>query len=61
MAEIDLSIVIVSYNTKKATLECIDSVVKSLKNSKLNYEIIVLDNASTDGSLNELMNYELRI
>src|SRR3989338_2686985 len=47
---IDLSVIILSYNTKDLTLACLQSVVKDLKNSSLNAEIIVLDNASTDGS-----------
>ncbi|MBI2309949.1 glycosyltransferase family 2 protein [Candidatus Collierbacteria bacterium] len=47
---IDLSVIILSYNTKDLTLACLQSVVKDLKNSSLNAEIIVLDNVSTDGS-----------
>jgi GT2 family glycosyltransferase len=46
---LDLSIIIVSYNTKKLTLQCIKSVLDSVL--KLKYEIIVVDNASTDGTL----------
>lgn len=44
----DLSIVIVSYNTKKLLSSCINSIIK--KTQDLEYEIIVVDNASTDGS-----------
>ena len=47
----DLSIVIVSYNTKKLTDECLASVEKSLVGSDITYEIIVIDNVSTDGSV----------
>ncbi len=47
---VELSIVIISYNTKELTLECIESVQKSLKDSSLLYEIMVWDNASKDGS-----------
>lgn len=46
----DLSIIILSYNTKDLTLACLNSVVGDIKNSSLNVEIIVLDNNSTDGS-----------
>lgn len=49
---IDLSIIIVSYNTKKLTLDCIDSILK--EGSKLKVEIIVVDNGSKDGSVEEL-------
>jgi len=45
---VDLSIIIVSYNTKKLTLDCIKSVEK--ENSSLKKEIIVVDNGSKDGS-----------
>ncbi len=45
---IDLSIIIVNYNTKDLTLACIDSILKC--NPKLTFEIILVDNGSTDGS-----------
>lgn len=44
----DLSIIIVNYNTKDLTLACIDSILRS--NPKVNYEIILVDNGSNDGS-----------
>lgn len=43
-----LSVVIVSFNTRDATLECIDSV---LMHSPEETEIVVVDNGSTDGSV----------
>ncbi len=43
-----LSIVIVCVNTKKLVLDCIDSIFK--EGSKLKWEIIVVDNGSTDGT-----------
>ena len=49
---LDLSIIILSFNTRKLTLECINSLVKNSENIK--YEIIVVDNASSDGSLKEI-------
>ncbi|MFA7326318.1 MAG: glycosyltransferase [Candidatus Kapaibacterium sp.] len=45
---IDISIVIVNYNVKDFLSQCISSIHKSTTN--LRYEIIVVDNASTDGS-----------
>lgn len=48
--KIELSIIIISYNTKKITENCLKSILTSLKNSKISYEIIIVDNASTDGS-----------
>lgn len=55
----DLSIIIVNFNTKKLTLDCINSVIKERSNIK--YEIIVVDNGSTDGSVVEISNFKSRI
>lgn len=48
MNEIDVSIVIVNYNTREMTNECIASVLSHTKSNSI--EIILVDNASTDGS-----------
>lgn len=46
----DLSIIIVSFNTKRLLADCLDSIFKSLiRPYKL--EVIVYDNGSTDGSV----------
>lgn len=45
---LDVSVIIVNYNTLKMTDECICSVIE--KTSGIGYEIILVDNASTDGS-----------
>lgn len=47
----DLSIVIVNFNTKDLTLGAIDSILKS--KPKVSYDIIVVDNGSFDGSVEE--------
>jgi len=44
----DVSIILVNYNTQKMTSECIGSVRKHTEG--ISYEIILVDNASTDGS-----------
>ena len=44
----DVSIIIVNYNTKEMTDNCIKSVIA--KTQDVSYEIILVDNASTDGS-----------
>jgi len=44
----DLSIIIVSYNTREMTLDCLRSVVDQTRDTS--YEIILVDNASRDGS-----------
>ena len=47
----DLSIIIISYNTKELTKKCIETVRTSLKQDPdIKAEIIVLDNASSDSS-----------
>ncbi len=51
-----VSIIILTWNTAKITQTCIRSINKYLKN-KLDYEIILVDNASTDNTLN-LLNKE---
>lgn len=44
----DVSIIIVNYNTRDITNNCINSIVE--KTHGVQYEIILVDNASTDGS-----------
>ena len=44
----DVSVLIVSYNTREMTLECLESIVQNT--SRCDYEIIVVDNNSTDGT-----------
>lgn len=46
---LDLSIIIVNFNTKDLTIKCIESVFKYT--SGIRFEIIVIDNASEDGSV----------
>lgn len=46
----DLSIIIVSYNTKKLTDDCLASIKKSMSGTAITYEVIVVDNVSTDGT-----------
>lgn len=45
----DVSVIIVNYNTLELTKNTIESVFE--KTEGLNYEIILVDNASTDGSV----------
>lgn len=47
--KVDLSVVVVSYNTKDITLDCLKSVLSNTKD--INYEIVIVDNASSDGSV----------
>ncbi|MCP4607819.1 MAG: glycosyltransferase family 2 protein [Planctomycetes bacterium] len=47
--ELDLSVIIISYNTRKLTLECLESLYKETTN--VNFETILVDNASDDDSV----------
>ena len=45
---VDVSVVIVSFNTREVLRECLQTLER--KTSKVTYETIVVDNASADGS-----------
>ena len=51
----DLSIIVLSYNTRDITLSCLESIIKHTKGVDL--EIIVVENGSKDGSLEALKEY----
>ena len=44
----DVSIIIVNYNTCKITLDCINSIYEKTKD--ISFEVILVDNASSDDS-----------
>lgn len=48
---IDLSVIILSYNTCRLTLACVASVLADAATSSLLVEVIVVDNASTDDTV----------
>ncbi len=54
----DVSVIIVNFNTKGITKNCIDSVFDKTKG--VSFEVILVDNASTDGS-KELFEKDKRI
>lgn len=56
---LDLSIIIVSFNTKELVLAIIAAIKKHTKD--ITFEIIVVDNASTDGSIEEIKNQSGKI
>ncbi len=60
MNKVDLSIIILSYNTKKLTLETIASLEENYPEEMASgsYEVIVVDNASSDGSAEALKEYK---
>lgn len=54
---VNITIIIVSYNTKILTLQCIKSIITSVK--QLKYEIIIVDNGSTDGSAIAIRKFQI--
>jgi GT2 family glycosyltransferase len=54
IAKDKVSIIIVNWNTKQLLLDCIKSIYDYTKN--IDYEIIVVDNASSDGSADAVLN-----
>lgn len=50
---VDLSIIITSFNTRNLTDKCLKSIYSS--DPKNSYEIFVVDNASSDGSVNMVL------
>lgn len=46
---IDLSIIIINWNTKQMLLDCLASIEQNVRSTS--YEIIVVDNGSNDGSV----------
>jgi len=49
MSEIELSIVIVNWNTRDLLLGCLASVYHTIK--EISFEVFIVDNGSTDGSV----------
>lgn len=56
--KLDLSIIIVNFNTKAVTLACLESLYQYTKG--IEFEIILVDNASSDGSAEMLSKFESR-
>lgn len=56
--DIDLSFIIPVYNTERYLSECIDSIVN--QKTKFKFEIILVNNSSTDNSIDIINNYHNR-
>lgn len=59
MKKFDVSIILISFNTKELTLDAIASIVSTAK--KITYEIIVVDNNSVDGSVEALQDLQKQL
>lgn len=55
----DLSVIILNYNTKNLLKKCLESVFKSQSNFQ--FEVLVSDNGSTDGSVEMVKNNFLQV
>lgn len=53
----DVSIIIINWNTKEMLKECLNSIKKHTKN--INYQVIIVDNNSSDGSI-EMLNSQFK-
>jgi GT2 family glycosyltransferase len=56
---LDLSVIIVNYNTKKLLVDCINSVIS--EGSSLKKEIIVIDNGSSDSSQTAVQKFQIKL
>lgn len=57
---IDLSIIVVNYNTREFLRRCMNSIHENVSN-KIKYEIIIVDNSSSDSSSQEILNLKNKI
>lgn len=58
---IELSVVIVSWNTRALLDRCLKSVIDDARRARVRVEVIVIDNASTDGTADALLARETDI
>ena len=55
-SELDLSIIVPTYNEELYINDCLSSLIN--QDTKYNYEILVVNDGSTDHTLNEVMKYK---
>src|SRR4051794_29099635 len=54
LANVDLSVIVVTYNSRDLTLACVASVLAEQPRGRSKIELIVVDNGSTDGTAETL-------
>lgn len=56
----DISFVILTWNSSQHILNCLNSITGSMKHYSYEYEVFVIDNGSTDGSVKLINDYKKR-
>lgn len=58
-----MSIIILNYNTKDLTIDCLNSISEQYKQelNKGSFEIVLVDNASTDGSVKKISDFRSQV
>ncbi len=54
----DISIVILTWNSAEYIPKCLDSIISSLENDDVSYEIFIVDNGSADNSVSLIKDYQ---
>ena len=54
-----ISFVILNWNSKQHIQKCINSIIENLNFEKIPYEILIVDNGSTDGSVEIINDYSI--
>lgn len=54
-SQIDVSCIVINYNTSKFTIDCIESIIENT--NSVSFEIVVIDNASKEEDYNKLAKF----
>ncbi len=58
MSENNLTVIIPAYNEKNSIIPTIEQILLLMNNSKINYELIIVNDGSTDGTKDLLEDYQ---